>query len=91
MITVIESPQRCDFHTISYVINQTEDVLSVTLDNITEEFDFTGLPEGIAESIEVDFLPLNPVVKAEKIGEEVIVKLLRFYSKEEKHLFEVIE
>ena len=87
MINLIEIPQRSDSK-VNYTVNN--DVLTVTVDNISETFDFTGLEEGIAEEIIAEELPINPVVSAEKIGETINIEVIRFYSTDEKHLFEVI-
>lgn len=88
MIKIIETPQRSDYkieHTI------TGDILTVTLNGITEEFDFTGMPEGRAEEITVEHLKINPVLDAEKVGDEITITLLRFYGEDEKEEFEIGE
>lgn len=85
MIRVIETPQRADMK-INYVVDG--DIINVTIDGITEEFDFTGLPEGRAEKIEPDELKVNPIVEAEKIGDEITIKLIRFYGEDERGVFE---
>lgn len=85
MIKIIESPQRSD-NKISYIVEN--DILTITIDNATEVFDFTGVPEGKAEEIESGALQINPIISAEKIGEEITITLLRFYSFEEKEMFE---
>ena len=85
MINLIETPQRADFKA-EYIINN--DILTVRIDNITEIFDFTGLEEGIAEEIIAEILPINPIISAEKIGDTINIKVIRFYTFEEKELFE---
>lgn len=45
MIDLIYLPQRADFKA-EYIINN--DILTVTIDNKTETFNFTGLEEGVA-------------------------------------------
>ena len=85
MIRVIETPQRADMK-INYVVDG--DILNVTIDGVTEEFDFTGLPEGRMTEIEPDELKVNPIVEAEKIGDEITIKLIRFYGKDEREVFE---
>ena len=85
MVTVIEIPQRSD-NSISHTI--AGDVLTITVNDVKEAFDFTGLPEGIAESIEPELLPVNPIVSAVKAGDTVTVQLIRFYSRAEKAVFE---
>ena len=85
MINLIQVPQRSDIE-FKYKINK--DVLEVTIDNVTETFDFTGLNEGIAKEIIVEVLPFNPILSAEKIGDTINVKVIRFYGADEKELFE---
>lgn len=85
MIKIIEMPQRADMK-IGYVVDG--DILNVTIDGVTEEFDFTGLPEGRMTEIEPDELKVNPIVGAEKIGDEITIKLIRFYGEDEKEVYE---
>ena len=85
MINLIETPQRSDRKVIYKVDG---DVLTVILDGAEEVFDFTGLEEGIAEEIIAEILPINPIISAEKIGDTINIKVIRFYTFEEKELFE---
>lgn len=85
MINLIYSPQRADIKA-EYIINN--DVLTVKINDKTEAFDFTGLDEGIAEEIVAEVLPINPIVKVEKIGDTVNVTVIRFYGADEKEVFE---
>lgn len=85
MINLIETPQRSDFKA-DYKVRG--DILTVTIGNKTEIFDFTGLQEGYADIISADILPVNPVVSAEKVGDIVNVTVIRFYGEDEKELFE---
>lgn len=85
MINLIYSPQRADIKA-EYVVNN--DILIVKIDNVMETFDFTGLEEGIAEEIIAEELPINPIISAEKIGDTVNIEVIRFYTFEEKELFE---
>lgn len=85
MIKIIETPQRADMK-INYVVDG--DILNVTIDGVTEEFDFTGLPEGRMTEIIPDDLPINPIMFAEKIDDEITITLVRFYGKDEKEVFE---
>jgi ribosomal protein S1 len=85
VISLVYTPQRADFRA-DYAVNS--DVLTVTIEEITETFDFTGLEEGVAEEIITETLPINPIAKAEKIGETVNVTVIKFYDFEEKPLFE---
>lgn len=86
MINLIETPQRADIKAEYTVEN---DILTVTVNDKTEVFDFTGLIEGIAEEITTEVLAINPIISVEKIGDTVNVKVIRFYNSDEKELFEV--
>lgn len=85
MINLVLTPQRSDIK-VEYKIN--EDILNVKIDKIEENFDFTGFEEGIAEEIISEALPINPILSAEKIGDTINIKVIRFYTLEEKELFE---
>ena len=85
MIKIIEVPQRADIK-ISYEVNG--EILEITIDKVKETFDFTGLPDGVMEEIEVTSLPINPILSAKKVDGVLTVELLRFYSFEEKGEFE---
>lgn len=85
MIKLIYSPQRADFKA-NYEINN--DTLTVEINDVTETFDFTGLEEGKAEEIIAENLPINPIISVEKIGDKVNITVIRFYTFEEKELFE---
>nr|DAM13543.1 MAG TPA: hypothetical protein [Caudoviricetes sp.] len=87
MINLTYTPQRADFKA-EYKVE--DDVLTVKIGTIEETFDFTGLPKGIAEEIIVEKLPINPIVSVEKANDVIDITVIRFYSKEEKYLFEVI-
>lgn len=88
MINLTYTPQRADFKA-EYIINN--DILTVKIGDKEENFDFTGLEEGVAEEIIAEELPINPVISAEKIGDIVNIVAIRFYGKDEKHLFEVVD
>lgn len=66
-------------------------MLTVKIGDMTEIFDFTGLVDGRAEEIITETLPINPIISAEKIGETVNVKVIRFYNADEKELFEGVQ
>lgn len=85
MIKIIDTAQYATYK-ISHEING--DTLTVTVGNKTEEFDLTNLPEGKSERVEVEVLPLNPVVSIEKTGDIITVTLIRFYGDDEKEMFE---
>ena len=85
MIKLMETPQRSERKA---TFTTDADVLTVEMDGVAEVFDFTGFAEGIAEEIKPEFLSINPIISAEKTGDVVTVKVIRFYGADEKHLFE---
>ena len=85
MIKTIETPQYAPFQ-YSYEIKG--DVLTLTMNEETEVLDLTDLEDGKAESIELEVLPINPIVSIEKTGEIIEVTLIRFYDDDEKDVFE---
>ena len=85
MIKIIETPQYAPF---KYTYEIKGDVLTLTMNEETEVFDLTDLEDGKAESIELEVLPINPIVSIEKTGEVIEVTLIRFYDSGEKELFE---
>ena len=87
MIDLIFTPQRSGIKA-EYQISG--DVLSITIGGESENFDFTGLEEGVAEEIIAEILPVNPIISVEKTGDIVTVEAIRFYGEDEKHLYEVV-
>ncbi len=85
MIKILETPQFAPF---KYAYEIKGDILTLTMNEETEVFDLTELEDGKAESIELEVLPINPVISIEKVGEVIEVKLIRFYGDDEKELFE---
>ena len=85
MIKIIETPQYASFQ---YTYEIKGDVLTLTMNEETEVLDLTDLEDGKAESIELEVLPINPVVSIEKAGEIIEVTLIRFYDSDEKDVFE---
>lgn len=85
MINLIETPQRADIKS-EYTVDG--DVLTVTIGDTTETFDFTDFPDGQAVEIEVENLPVNPIVSIRKENGIIEVAVIRFYGLDEKHLFE---
>lgn len=86
MINLIYTPQRADIKA-EYIINN--DILTVRINDVSEVFNFTGFEEGIAEEIITEVLPINPIINAEKIGGTVNITVIRFYSEDEKEVFEI--
>lgn len=89
MISLSYTPQQNSFLKAEYTIEN--DILTVTISDTIETFDFTGLAEGITEEIIVEILPINPIVSVEKIADTVYVTAIRLYSTDEKDLFEVVQ
>lgn len=85
MIKILETPQYAPF---KYTYEIKGDILTLTVNEKAEVIDLTELEEGKAESIELEILPINPVVSIEKTGEIIEVTLIRFYDEDEKELFE---
>ena len=85
MISLIYTPQRADTKA-EYIVDN--DILTIKIGKAQEIFDFTGLEEGKAEEVVVEKLPINPILSAEKIGDEINITVIRFYTFEEKELFE---
>ena len=85
MIKIIETPQYAPF---KYTYEIKGDVLTLTMNKETEVLDLTDLEDGKAESIELEVLPINPVVAIEKTGEVIEVTLIHFYGDDEKEVFE---
>lgn len=86
MISLIKTPQRADIKA-EYTISN--DILTVTIADKTEIFDFTGLADGRVEEIVAEALPVNPIVSVEKIDATVNITVIRFYSEDEKEIYEV--
>lgn len=92
MINLIYTPQQSDIYITEYVINN--DILTVKMNDLEENFDFTGLAEGVSEEIIAEILPINPIKKVEKIGETVnIIAIYHYYiyGDIEKSLFEAVQ
>lgn len=78
---LILTPQRSD---IKFSYNLEGDIISVTHDDISDTFDFSGLPDGIVSNIET-ILPINPVISAVKENGVLTVKMLAFYPADSEH------
>lgn len=73
-------PQRSD-EKIEYEFNG-EQIKAILNGNQSEIFDFTGTPDGQAESIIAEVLPFSPVLEAKRIDGELYVKLLNYLGKD---------
>ena len=72
---VFFSPQFSE-RVLKYEFNN--DVVTVTLNGVTEVFDFTGMPNGVADSIESEAFNFNPVISAKKENNILYLKLINF-------------
>lgn len=59
--------------------NFENEKITVTWGILTDEFDFTGCPDGFLSSVET-ILPENPIIEAKRENGELYVKLLKFIS-----------
>lgn len=71
------SPVRGD-QPIDYDIGK--DVVTATIGNVTDTFDFSSMPDGKAEGIQ-STLPINPVVSAERVEGMLSVELINYIGK----------
>ena len=62
----------------NYYLYHTEgDILYVTKGDITEAFDFTGFPNGVAQDIVSDHFETSPVIEAERVDGTLYVTVER--------------
>ena len=66
------------------------DILTVTINGVSESFDFSDLPDGkvSASGIEVEHLIDQPIFSVTKENGITTIELLVFYSDDEKEVFE---
>lgn len=83
---IIYTPQRSDFYTSTYQLEN--DVLTVSINDTVETFDFSEFPDGVAEEIITESLPINPIMRVERIQGELKVTVIQFYGESEKHEYE---
>ena len=88
MMHILYSPQlSMNGDKIEYILEK--DIVKVRYRGETEEFDFTGMPDGKADSIESDIFEFCPVVSAERKDGVLHLMLLNFIdfdaSEEEKY------
>lgn len=84
---ITHTPQRSDFYKATYDL--TDDVLTVSINEVVETFDFSEFPDGIAEEITPELLPINPIVSVAKVNGELNITVIQFYGEDEKVKFEV--
>ena len=58
------------------------DVITATLNDVTETFDFSEMPNGIAESIKSEVFEFDPVLSAKKENGILYLKLINFIGKD---------
>jgi hypothetical protein len=73
---ILYSPQRSE-QEIEYTFNG--EVITATLNGVTDTFDFTGTPDGTMESVGT-ILPINPIIEAWRDGGVLYVNLLKFHG-----------
>lgn len=79
---VLYSPQFNDQNELIYQFENDKIIVTYTDENKikhTDQFDFSQLPDGIAQSIETT-LPIDPIIKAERINGNLYLTLLRFHD-----------
>ena len=59
-----------------------EDKITVTHDNKSENYDFSGMPNGIAESIKSEVFEFDPVLSAKKENNILYLELLNFIGED---------
>lgn len=79
MIKVFYSPQTNEVDILTYEIQG--EVITATLNGVSDVFDFTDLPDGIASELESS-LPINPIVNAEQEEGVLYVELLNFIKED---------
>lgn len=81
------SPQFNERDQLTYHFD--DELISVTLNDQTETFDFTNMPNGKADSIESDVFEFCPVISAERSDGVLHLTLLNFigFDATEKELF----
>lgn len=65
---------------IEYIFKN--DTITATINDKTDIFDFTNVPDGICENIETD-LEINPIVLAKKENGTLWVELINFIKENE--------
>lgn len=73
---VFYSPQVNMMQTVSYMFNR--EIVTVTINDEAEQFDFSNLPDGKAENMESDIFEFCPVLSAERKDGVLYLELLNF-------------
>lgn len=79
-------PQRRD---LSQKIIIDKEIITITINDKTEVFDFTNMPEGKMDNIEIEILPFNPIVSAERINGVLKIEILKFHGNLIRDTFDI--
>jgi hypothetical protein len=71
------TPQRSDY---SQLYSATGDVLSVTINDVTDTFDFSSLENGDQATDIMTTLPINPIINATRVNGDIEVAMISFYG-----------
>ncbi|WP_110693281.1 hypothetical protein [Salinicola halophyticus] len=71
------SPQRSD---LAATFSASGTALTVTIGETVDTFDFTDAPDGTFDEFSSDVLPVCPLLKATKNGDEIVVWALGWYG-----------
>lgn len=74
---VLYSPQVNNQDTVEYSFSGER--IAVTLNGVTDIFDFSSSADGVVESVETE-LPINPIVSARRENGVLHVELLYFIN-----------
>ncbi|RKQ97165.1 hypothetical protein C7446_2585 [Kushneria sinocarnis] len=74
---IIYIPQRSD---LSAEYELGDDKVIAHMNGHQETFNFQNMPDGRADSITADYLPICPVVAAERVDGDLTVTLLHWYG-----------
>lgn len=72
---ILYIPQVSD-RKLTYEFNN--DVVTATLNGVTDTFDFSGMPNGVADSIESESFDFNPIISAKRVDDILHVEVLNF-------------
>lgn len=79
MMKILFSPQvREDKIEYKFI----EDVVTVVYNDKSEEYDFSSMPNGVADSIESEAFDFNPVLSAKKENNVLYLELLNFIGED---------
>lgn len=83
---LILTPQHA--HNLNLTYEVKNQVLTLTLNGVSDTFDFTDLPDGVASGFE-STLEINPILYAQKENSEVTVHMIYWYDKETDEVTQV--